>query len=134
MSLRLGIELFHFLDELVEEVLAVVGPGGRLGVVLDREGGELAVAHALQGVVVQVDVGDLHLLLGQAVEVDDEAVVLGGDLDRPGRQVFHGVVGAVVAELELRRAPPRAKPRIWCPRQMPKMGFFPSRARTAETA
>ncbi len=95
------MEALHLLDEVVEEVLAVVGPRGRLGVILHREGGKRAVTESLERLVVQVDVGDLDRLLRQAVDVDDEPVVLRGDLDRARLQVFHRVVGAVMAELEL---------------------------------
>ena len=59
------------------------------------------MAETLERLVVQVDVGDLDRLLRQAVDVDDEPVVLGGDLDCARLQVFHRVVGAVMTELEL---------------------------------
>ena len=38
---------------------------------------------------------------GDALVLDREAVVLGGDLDDAGAQVLDRVVGAAVAELEL---------------------------------
>jgi len=34
------------------------------------------------------------------------------------------MVGAVVAELQLERLSPEGQPRIWLPRQMPKIGAF----------
>ncbi len=65
----------------------------------------------------------------ERVDVDGEAVVLRGDLDLAGGEVHHRLVAAVVAELELVGRPPSARPRIWWPRQMPKIGTLPISAR-----
>src|SRR5579885_795886 len=70
----------HQLAELVEQVGAIVRAGGRLGVVLDAEQRPAAVAHPLQGAVVQVDVRRLQIG-GQGVGGNREAVVLRRDLD-----------------------------------------------------
>src|SRR3970282_1051715 len=47
----------HQLNEPLEEVVGVVRPRRGLRVVLDGEDGQLPVAHALRGAVVEVDVG-----------------------------------------------------------------------------
>src|SRR6266571_1362616 len=91
----------HQVDEAREEIVGIVRPRRGLGVVLDGEDGQLAVAHPLGRPVVEVGVrldepGLLHRL-----RVHGEAVVLRGDLDAPGQEVLHRVVRAVVAELEL---------------------------------
>ncbi len=48
----------------------------------------------------------------------------------PRRQVHHRLVAAVMAELELVGSPAQRQTEIWCPRQMPKIGFLPIRSRT----
>src|SRR5436305_10713363 len=73
--------LVDHLHELAEEIERVVGAGGSFGVVLDGQDGLAAVAEALQGLVVEVDVRVLDVVLAEGVGVDGEAVVLGGDLD-----------------------------------------------------
>lgn len=45
--------------EIDEERIGVVRAGGSFRVVLDAENGELRVAEALDGVVVEIDLGDL---------------------------------------------------------------------------
>ena len=94
--------------EAVEEVVGVVRAGGRLGVVLHREGGDVEGAEALDDVVVEPDVAHLDAAVAvRAVElalerrVDGEAVVVRGDLDAAGRLVEHRLVDAAVAERQL---------------------------------
>ena len=59
----------------------------------------IAVAHAFDGAVVEVDVGDLDVG-GEAGGIDGEAVVLAGDGDLAGAEVFDGLGAAAVAEFE----------------------------------
>ena len=52
-----------------------MGPGGRFGMVLNREGPERFMLEALQGAVVQVDMGDDGIILqwtwdAEAVDLD----------------------------------------------------------------
>jgi hypothetical protein len=54
------------------------------------------VAHAFQGAVVEVEVGRLQVAR-QGVEVDGEAVILGGDLDAPGELVQDRLIGAPIS-------------------------------------
>ena len=58
--------------------------GGGLGVVLHAEDGQALVPHALEGLIVQVDVAELDVG-GKRGGVDGEAMILGGDLDLAGR-------------------------------------------------
>ena len=71
--------------------------------VLDGEGGQFAVAQALEGVVVEVDVGECYDFLVEGVEIDAETVILCGDFDFARAGVLHGLVGAPVAEFEFVR-------------------------------
>src|SRR5262249_21747281 len=82
-----------------EQIVGVVGAGAGLGVVLDRESRLPLDREALDGPVVQVEVGDLGAA-AEGFDVDGEAVVLGGDLYLAGGEVLDGLVAAVVAELE----------------------------------
>ena len=106
----------HALEEAVEQVQAVVRAGSRLGVVLDRPAGHVEQLEALDGAVVEVHVRQLprrrsrspsaparrsSIVRAPAGPERGEAVVLGGDLDAPGLQVAHRVVGAAVAEGQL---------------------------------
>ena len=88
--------------EVVEEGVGVVRAGGGFGVILNREDGEVFVAEAFDGVVVEVDLGDERAAFFEARGVGGEAVVLGGDGDLAGFQVFDGLIAAAVAELEFK--------------------------------
>ena len=61
----------------------------------------LAVAHAFDGVVVEVDVGHLDFRR-KRVGIDGESVVLRGDRDFSGAQVLDRLVAAAVAEFQLK--------------------------------
>src|SRR5262245_27683947 len=50
----------HHFDEALKQVMGVVRAGRGLRMILDREDRQLAVAHALRGAVVQIDVGFLE--------------------------------------------------------------------------
>src|SRR3954469_839694 len=106
-SSRLGMRREE-VDELVEEPEGGVGAGARLGVVLDAAGGYVEQADPLDGVVVEVHVGELRraeLGLDDLARRsgDREAVVLARDRDPAGPQVLDRVVGAAVAEGQLER-------------------------------
>ena len=73
-------------------------PGAGLGVTLESEGRRAEQFNSLQGVVEQRAVRGAHLL-GQALFVHREAVVLAGDHDLFAAQVLHRVIRAVVSEL-----------------------------------
>ena len=72
--------LLHQFGELFEEIVRVVRAGGGFGVVLHREAGQLAVADAFDGQVVEIFVRQFERL-GQGLHIDGEAVVLRGDPD-----------------------------------------------------
>lgn len=71
------------------------------GVILDGEDGELFVAEALDGAVVEIDFGNDAATLFELFRVGGEAVILGGDADDARLQIFYGLIAATVAELEL---------------------------------
>ncbi len=77
-----------------------MGAAGRFWVVLDGEGLGVGGFEAFAGAVVEVDMG---ALCGGAegVHVYDEAVILRGDLDAAGGEIFDRLVEAAVAEFEL---------------------------------
>src|SRR5579872_617833 len=69
--------------------------------ILHAEERESAVAHALVGIVIQVEVRDFDLAGRQGIGVDGKAMILGGDLHVAGAHVFHGMIGAVMAKFQL---------------------------------
>ena len=73
-------------------------PGRCFGVVLHREKRVAAAAKSLQGVVVEVDMGNLDILVFQGIGIHGESVILGGDFDAPAGQMFDGLVGPPVTE------------------------------------
>ena len=68
--------------------------------ILHAEGRQLAMPHAFDRAVVQIAVRHFEatrqILLGHG-----EAVILRRDLDSPGFQILHRLVGAAMAELQL---------------------------------
>src|SRR5213595_2878949 len=88
--------LLHLFDELLEQVVRVVRPGRRFGMVLHAEDGLLRVAEPLHRAVIQVHVRHLHVR-GQRLGVDREPVVLRRDLDLPGFQFLDRMVRAAMA-------------------------------------
>lgn len=77
-----------------------MGAGSGFGVVLDAEDGQGLVANAFDSAVVEVDVGDFHIVR-QSVWVDCETVVLRGDGDFAGTEILDGLIASTVAEFEL---------------------------------
>ena len=61
------------------------------------------MAHALIGVVVQIHVRDFHVARGQRFGINAEAVILRGDFDLIGEQIFHRMIRAMVAEFQFER-------------------------------
>jgi hypothetical protein len=51
------------LLELGEEISGVMGARGRFGMVLNGDHGVATMSEALQGIVVKIDMGDLHVLV-----------------------------------------------------------------------
>src|SRR5256885_6076230 len=92
---------FHQVREAVEQIVRVVRARRRLGVVLHAEHGQFGVTQALARSVVQVQVARLPTAPGERRRIDGEAVVLRRDLHAPGREILHGMVGAVMAEGQL---------------------------------
>ena len=92
--------------------------------ILHAEDGQVPVAHALEGAVVEVQVRRDEIG-GQVVEADGEAVVLTGDLDPVRLLIQDGLVRPAVARiLSLNvQCAPRARPSNWWPRQMPNRGL-----------
>ncbi len=81
----------HPFAESPEEVCGVVGAGGGFGVILDTVESPFVVFEAFHGVVIQIDVGDFA---GgwQGVSVYAVVVVLAGDFNAAGFEVFYGMV------------------------------------------
>ncbi len=66
--------------------------------ILHAEERQRFVAHAIVGVVVEIDVGDFDVAGGEGFGIDAEAMILRGDFDFLVLQILHGMIGAVVAK------------------------------------
>ena len=92
---------------------ASCGPGPASGWCCTLNAATLADPQALDGPVVEVDVGDVGAA-GHGVGLHDVVVVLAGDLDPAGRLVADRVVRTVMAEAGAwSSAAPSARPMIW---------------------
>src|SRR5580658_4025825 len=96
-----SLPLLHHFAEVAEEVVGVVGAGAGFGVVLHAEERQRAVAQAFEGIVVEVDVGEVDFGGVERLGIDGEVVIVAGDLDLAGVVALDGMIAAVVAELEL---------------------------------
>ena len=85
-------EFFHHVGELGEEVVRIVGTRRGFGVILDGEQGDVFVAHAFVGVVVEIQVRDFDVARGQRFGIDAEAMILRGDFNLIGQKIFYGMV------------------------------------------
>ena len=85
------------VDKAVVQVLVVLRTWATFGVVLDAEGGQRAVAEALDRAVVQVALRDVEIAVGDRRGIDLELVVLTRDVDVARVEVFDRVVRTVVA-------------------------------------
>src|SRR5215471_15281772 len=106
MSVRLGIRsarLFHQVHESLEEVVAILRAGARLGVILHREDRLALDTQALVAAVEQRDVRHLDVS-GQGLRDYTKAMVLAGDLDLAGLDVLDGMICAAMADRHLFRA------------------------------
>ena len=75
-----------------------------LWVVLDRIDRQFAVPHALKSLIVEVDVGEFHILILERIYVHTETVILGGDFYFTGEQIFHWLVAPAVSKFEFESA------------------------------
>src|SRR5713226_1630904 len=141
MSLRFGIfsretfsasrtawlgEFLHQIRELREEIVRIVRAGRGFRVVLHAEEGQFLVAHALVGVIVQIDVRDFHIARRKRVRVDAEAVILGGDFYLFGQEIFHRMIRAVMPELQFKGLPSQGQPANLMPKANPENWDVPN--------
>src|SRR5579863_3422159 len=87
------------LHKFLKHLMSVMGTRGRLRMILDRKYRQTPVPHSLDGAVVQIDVRNHDLALERG-GVDREAVVVSRDLNGLGTKVHHGLISAMMPELE----------------------------------
>ncbi len=71
--------------------------------ILHAEERQRLVAHALVGIVVQIDMRDFDFARRQRFRIDAETMILSGDFYLLGQQILYGVIRTVVAEFQLER-------------------------------
>ena len=84
--------------------------GAGFGVILHAEDRQCRVAETFDGVVVEIHVRDDAPFCFQRFLIDGEAVVLAGDLDPAGVEIFDRLVAAAMAEFQLVGLAPIARP------------------------
>src|SRR3546814_441792 len=111
----LGFFASHEVDEPVEQHKDVVGARTGFGVALKAEGGTIGELEALERPVEQRDVSDPRIV-GKAVTINGEAMVLAGDEYAPAIEVLNRVVSAVMAGLHFDRATAQRDPQNLLPK------------------
>ena len=79
----------------------------RFRMILHRKYREFLVFHPLARVVVQIHMRHDDIFIGKRVHIDGETVILRGDVDTTGMQVFYGLVAAVMAEFKFESSSPQ---------------------------
>ncbi len=95
-----SLPVAHQVGEALEEVVRIAWSGRSFRVVLHREHRPVVERDAAVGIVEQRDVGLCHVVRQRGL-VHREAVIHRGNLDLAGGDVFHRVVGAMVALVHL---------------------------------
>ena len=122
---------FSQFAELREKITGIVRSGRSLGMILHAENRQLAVPHSFDRSVVQINVRDFDF---RSAVISDRRQSRGSATycDFAAAQIFDRLVSAAMTELQFERAARRTRsPSTWCPRQIPKIGFFPIRSCTA---
>ena len=88
------------VDEFVEEADAVIGTGRGFGMILHAGYRQRRVTDALNRAVIERDVRDFDGQTLQGFGVDRVAVILRGDCDFAGLQIFDGLIGTAMTEFE----------------------------------
>src|ERR1051326_4356757 len=98
MSVRLGIP--HQIEKLFEQVIRIVRTRRCFRMVLNAEGRHGAVLETFASVVVQVDMGDVHIVQIQTFRIDRETVILRRDLHLLALDIQYWMISAVMSELQ----------------------------------
>jgi len=61
------------------------------------------MSESLQGIVIQIDVGNFDILMIQRVAIHGKTVILGCDLDSSGLKAFDRLIGTPVTEFQFIR-------------------------------
>src|ERR1035437_10397449 len=107
--------LLHHLGELLEQIMRIMRSRRSLRVILHAKQRQIPVPQSLERLVIQVDMGQLNFTVGQRIRIDGEVVVVRGDLDLSGLQLFYRMVPAVVPKLQLESLAAEGNPRKLMP-------------------
>ena len=112
----------HHLDEPVKEIRGIVRAGRGLRVVLNGEERYLLVNKPFESAVIQIHVAQFNVRIVERLDVHAKPVILRSDFHLPCRQVFHRLVCAPMAELELERLPSQGQSDQLVPQANPENG------------
>ena len=96
-------------------------PGRSFRMILHAKNRLRLMPHAFHRLIVEIDPIHLHVAR-QRLGIDREPMILRRDFNLAGFQIFHRLIAAAMTELELKGFSAKGLPRIWCPRQIPKIG------------
>src|SRR4051794_936287 len=91
--------------------------------VLDAKDRQLAMSHAFDGAVVQIDVGDFHLFR-QRVRIHSEPMILRRDRDLARPQILHRLIPAAMPEFQLEGPSAHGEPKNLMAKANPEDWFF----------
>ncbi len=77
---------------------------------------------SFQGVIIQIDVGDLYILIIQRFYIHSKSMVLGSDFNFSGFEIFHRLVSTPVAEFQLKSLTPQGQTKKLMPQTNTKNG------------
>jgi hypothetical protein len=86
------LALPHLFDKLVKQVIGVMGSGISLGMVLHRKNRQLPVPQAFNRVVVQIDMGNLHVRITDRIHIHTESMILGSNFHLACGKILNGMV------------------------------------------
>jgi hypothetical protein len=90
--------LLHHLYKFFEQVLRIMRPWRGFGMVLYGKDREPLVPHPLQGLVVQIYLGEFDFCRIQRVRVNTKPMILGSDHHLTGYEIFNRLVGTPMAK------------------------------------
>lgn len=77
---------------------------------------------SFQGVVIQIDMGDLHISVIQRFGIHCKSMILGSDFNLSGFEIFHWLVSTAVAEFQLKSFTPQCQSEELMPQTNTKYG------------
>lgn len=108
-------------------------PPRAFGMKLRGENFQVGNAQSFDAIVVEIEMRDFDVRRERR-RAHGETVIVRGNFDAVGDQIFYRLICAAMSELQFVRFAAEREPKICCPRQIPKIGLRPNNARTFSIA